>query len=161
MCLRSLNIACNFSISTILVPIVQERQNQATVCFGLLTLLLNATDLCTSSCLDSNQRCTSAKTIESIELLIYQTNFCFSKLLIYCPMLKKSIEHISSFFNDMCVTSNLLANRFAGNLKIWLKTSKTRNREFSCHLVRMSWFWCGNTLPNETICLKISIIITK
>ena len=53
---RSLSIEGNFSISIVLVPTVQERQNQATVRFGLLALLLNAAVLRTSSFLESNQR---------------------------------------------------------------------------------------------------------
>ena len=56
--LQKSSSACNFNISTILVLIVRERQNQVTVRFGLLTLFLNTTVLCTSSVLDSNQRYT-------------------------------------------------------------------------------------------------------
>ena len=42
------------------LSIVKERQNQATVCFGLLALLLNAAVLRTSSFLQSNQQCVSS-----------------------------------------------------------------------------------------------------
>ena len=53
---RSLSIEGNFSISIILVPTVEERQNQAMVRFWLLSAAVRRT----SSFLESNQRCASS-----------------------------------------------------------------------------------------------------
>ena len=150
---RSLSIEGNFSISIILVPTVQKRQNQATVRFGILTLLLNAAVLRTSSFLKSNQRPASsvrkvsadsegnARSSQPSFSFLKSISFSrsFSKLSNFCPMPRKSVEQMSSVFLVTCVSHRIdwridsQTNR--------PKPAKTRNRAFSGYLVRKSRFW--------------------
>ena len=177
---RSLSIERNFSISIILVPTVQERQNQATVRFRLLSRLFYVLPASWNQISDvrvlwerflqirkevwsvppphTRRNARSSQSSFSFLKLIF-VSCCFSKLSNFCPMPRKSVEQMSSVFSVTCVSHRIdwridsQTNR--------PKPAKTRNRAFSGYLVRKSRFWRWNTLPNETSHLDFSIVITE
>ena len=172
--------AISVSLYVILVPRVQERQNQATVCFRLLSQLFYVLPASWNQISDvrvlwerflqfweevwsvawSHTRRNARSSQSSFSFLnLISVSRRSSKLFNFCLMPRKSVEQMSSVFSVTCVSHRIdwridsQTNR--------PKPAKTRNRAFSGYLVRKSRFWRWNTLPNETSHLDFSIVITE
>ena len=176
----SLSIEGNFSISIILVPTVQERQNQATVHFRLLSQLFYVLPASWNQISDvrvlwerflqfweevwsvawSHTRRNARSSQSSFSFLkLISVSHHFSKLSDFCPIPRKSVEQMSWVFSVTCVS-----HRFDWPIDSQTnrpKPAKTRKRVFLGYLVQKSRFWRWNTLPNETSHLDFSIVINK
>ena len=115
----SMSIEGNFSISTILVPTVQERQNQATVHFRLLSQLFYVLPASWNQISDvrvlwerflqfweevwsvawSHTRRNARSSQSSFSFLkLISVSHHFSKLSDFCPIPRKSVEQMSWVF---------------------------------------------------------------